>query len=282
MSSVNEPRNVPDGPDAAFVMGGFQLFSAVWPIIGNEPPPDVHGAFRAELDRLGEPSSWSERTAERNERLLLSSEGLLAAYYHRDRVAGVERQVIEAIRALPPESLPPAGGSTTMRMPVLAHEFVAYLLAARRTLEYLARGVGACFDRPSVYKITKLASALGDAAPAELAAKAVTELDGISGRFPHLLGHEGELSHRDRVAHYWPIEPAQLMVIHGHDGRIGIDLVDAGPKLLPEFDFDWERMARDKCPLTEVLDLQLVELSSLCTRLLAIAVDAEIALRRAT
>jgi hypothetical protein len=272
---MTEPNEI----DPEFLLAGVQTFGLLWPIVGNDLPHEVHSAIFAELERLGEPRTRSEPTRERVERLLLAREGLLAAYYHRDRIESTEKAVISQIRDAFAADLPPGATSST-RMPVLSHEFVAYLLAARRTLDYLARGVGACFNRPRVYKITKLASALADARPTEIASKAVAECADITARFPHLLRHEGRLSDRDRAAHYWPIEPAYLLIVNFPNGGIGIEFKDGGYNYLPTHnDLDLSRMSRDEPMLTAAIDKQLAELSAFSIRLISIAVDAELTLR---
>lgn len=269
-----------DDIDPGFLLAGLGTFELLWPIVGNDLPGEVSDAIFAELDRLGAPETRSADTQKHTERLLLAREGLLAVYYHRDRIELIERTVVERIRgALPDVGLPP-GASATTRMPVIAHEFTAYLLAARRTLDYLTRGVGSCFDRPSVYKITKLAAALTDAAPTHLASQVVAECSNVTGRFPHLLRHEDQLSDRDRAAHYWPIELANLLIVHFLDHGLGIEFKDGGQGYLPEYDdLDPSRMSRDEPMLTAAIDKQLAELSSFCIRLLSLAVDAEIARR---
>jgi hypothetical protein len=147
-------------------------FQLLWPVIGNSLPTDVSNALWRELDRLGtgvrvvgRDEIPSEATRKHSARLQLTHQGLLAAYYHRDRIESIETEVIRRIRAAPPEILGP-GATASGRMPVVGHEFVAYLLAARRTLDYLARGVGSCFNESSVYKITSLAPAVANLPPA--------------------------------------------------------------------------------------------------------------------
>ena len=254
-------------------------FGLLWPVIGNGLPTGISNAFFREIGRLDLSAVGSEATRKHHERLILTYQGLLAAYYHRDRIESIEREIVRRIRAAPPEILRP-GATASGRMPVVGHEFVAYLLAARRTLDYLARGVGSCFNQSSVYKITKLASAVADLPPGELATQVVEQCAGVVDRFPHLLSEDARLSDRDRAAHYWPIEPAFFLIVHFPTGGIGLELRDGGHGYLPTHgDLDLDRMSRDEALLTTAIDSQLDELSSFCNRLIAIAVDAELALR---
>jgi hypothetical protein len=267
--------------DLQHLLGSLNTFTLLWPIVGNDLPPAVQEAISAELERMGPPADWSQTTSEHSERLLLSRAGLLAAYYHRDRIASIERAVIDRVRdASPPDLLP--GASASVRMPVISHEFVAYLLAARRTLDYLARGVATCFDRPRAYRITKLVSTLADARPRRLAAEVAELCADVSARFPHLLSHEDSLSDRDRAAHYWPIEPAHLLIVHFPDGGLGIEFRDDGEGYLrTPNELDPGRMLKDDLLLTKAIDTQLADLGSFVTQLLAIGVDASLAGRTA-
>ncbi len=117
--------------------GSFEL---LWPLVGNDLPSHIDSAFFDQLARLGAPSARSELTQTHAERLLLTYHGLLVVYYNRDRIESIETSVVRRVRASP-DLLAPSHTAST-RMPVLGHEFVAYLLAARRTLDYLRPGRG--------------------------------------------------------------------------------------------------------------------------------------------
>ena len=206
-------------------------FELLWPLVGNDLPRHIDTTFFAHLDRLDAPSTRSEVIHVHAERLLLTYRGLLAVYYHRDRIESLETAVVQRVRASP--DLLATGQTSSMRMPVLGHEFVAYLLAARRTLDYVARGVAACFNQYTVYKIKNLASALRGLPPADLNEKAVAQCVDVVDRFPHLLSEEGRHSDRDVAAHYWPIEPASLLIVNFTDGSIGLEFVDGAVTTCP-------------------------------------------------
>lgn len=272
----------PDGIGEDDLQKATGMFELLWPAVGNFLPVDISKAFMREVGRLDGPAVQSEQTQKRRDRLMLTYQGLLAAYYHGDRIASIETDVIQRVRAAPVKEMLPRGGTASTRMPVLGHEFVAYLLAARRTLDYLARGVGSCFNQSSVYKITKLGSAVAHMPPRDLGARVAKETEDVIARFPHLLSEaDGRLSDRDRVAHYWPIEPAYLLIVHFPDGGIGLELQDGGHNYLPTYqDLDLERMSHDEHPLTAAVESQLDQLTAFCIRLIAIAVDAALELRR--
>lgn len=160
-------------------------------------------------------------------------------------------------------------------MPVVGHEYVAFLLAARRTLEYLARAVSSCFER-DVYNIKKLGNALKDAKPHNLAAQVTHLCADVHDRFPYLLGDRaGRMSDRDRAAHYWPVEPASLLIVFFHDGRVGIELQDGGSGLLPNHGtLDPDRMTRDEPLLALALHAAGSALHTFAEGLLRVAVDA--------
>jgi hypothetical protein len=259
-----------------FLADGIKLHSVVWDVVGNDLPEDLGRRLMAELARLGDPAERTEETADRVERLLHVRDGLLAAHHHRDRIEVIEREIVRALRDAYPSGREP-GGTASVRMPVVAHEYIAYLFAARRTLDYLALGVSACFGR-KVYSIKDLAKGIADATPRKIANQVAAECDGLPERFVDLLTEDkGRLSERDTAAHYAPIEPAYLLVVFFPDGRVGIELQDGGRGHLPGMDtLDPVRMTTDEPRLTASIDRRLDDLAEFCVRLVGLGVDAEL------
>lgn len=163
-------------------------------------------------------------------------------------------------------------------MPVVAHEYIAYLFAARRTLDYLALGVSGCLGR-NVYSVKRLALGVADAKPRKIAEQVAAECDRLHERFADLLTEDkGRLSERDTAAHYAPIEPAYVLIVFFPDGRVGIELRDGGRGHLPGMDtLDPVRMTTDELRLTASIDRRLSDLADFCVRLVSLGVDAELA-----
>jgi hypothetical protein len=251
-----------------------RILEVLWSVVGCEVPADVQQRLTGVLDLAGEPDTWAEETVRRMSFAIHVLDGIEAAYYHRDRIEEIERGIVRELRAA-------SSGegmeirSFTARLPRIDHEWIAYLNAARRTLEFLARAVAECFGR-NTDRIKKLAGALTDAEPLDLAREARALCEDLPARFPHLLAEGKGQSLRDRAAHKRPPSPAQLIVFF-FGGTVGIELQDIDAGQLERFDtLDLERMTRDEPRLTKVLDAQLDDLVTFCADLLTLAVRAEL------
>lgn len=162
----------------------LKFFDIVWSVVGNELPGEVHDRVLGPLDRLGNPREQQEETIRRVQRTMDVYEGLLAAQYHRDNIKRIEVELVRTLREEYPEGSVLEGGGASARMPVVAHEYVAYLFAARRTLDYLAQAVSAFFGR-RVFSIKDLAGDLVHGKPKNLAAEAAAISDDVVARSPN-------------------------------------------------------------------------------------------------
>jgi hypothetical protein len=249
-----------------------RFWNVVWPIVGYDIPPEIHRRI-LDADRiLGERDTWSEETARRMRFAVSVHDGIAAAFYHRDRIEEIEREIVKAIRA--EISVGREGQTSSTATPKLSFEYVAYLNASRRTLEYLSRAVSVCFDR-NTDKIKKLGNVLLDAEPYELASRVSAICGSIYPRFPHLLNQAHGMSARDQAAHKRPVEPVYLFVMFWH-GKLGIELHagNVGP-LEPYNTLDIERMTADEPRLSKSLDAELAGLVDFCVELLELAARAE-------
>ena len=244
----------------------------LWPIIGTDLPTDVFRRVHATYDVLCEPEDQSEETQRRVGFLLHVADGLEATYYHRDRIEAIERDIVATIRGS--FSQGPHGQTSSTRTPKIGHEWIAYLNASRRTLEYLARAVAECFAR-NTSKIKSLAKTVAGATPTDLSAEVVSACANVERRFPHLLSETRGTSLRDRTAHHAPLEPAWLLLVSLGD-KIGIELQDGGHGQLDDLKtLDMERMTRDEPRLAQALDAELAELTDFCVTLMSLATQAE-------
>src|SRR4051812_18098249 len=156
----------------------------------------------------------------------MSYEGMLAVQYHRERVSVIERETFERVREAFPD---PWNGSETfisIKMSTLGFEYVAYLNACRRTLDYLALAVASLFLRQGG-SIKGLAKTVTAAEPRDLSTQVALISANVLDRFPRLLSREEAKSPRDRAAHRQPVEAAALGVSLGPEG-VRIALQDSG------------------------------------------------------
>jgi hypothetical protein len=271
-------RDESDGADQ-IIGRGLKFADQIWPLIGNDLPRDVDERIMNASDRLGSPEEWADETARRVGFVNYVYDGLLAAQYHRDNIERIERELVRRLREVYPEGSEPEGGSIAAVLPVVAHEYTAYVMAARRTLEYLAQALGEMFGVRRVFRIKHLGRRLvDDGEPKDLAAKAAALSETFRKRFPELVGPDGggPPSDRDQAAHYSPIAPAHLSVVFFRGGQVGIELRDAGRRTLPPTEtLDPERMSRDEPILKQAIDARLADLHEFCGDLIDLAIEAE-------
>ncbi|HEX4033582.1 MAG TPA: hypothetical protein VHX66_03980 [Solirubrobacteraceae bacterium] len=247
-----------------------RLRAMLGPLIGVEHPQSFENCFLAMLAPFQDASRACDEGRRRNDLVVNVWEGMLAVRYHRN---AVERIELETIRRVLDEFTPPWEGpetSISIKMSTLGFEYVAYLNAARRTLDYLARGVAACFSRQGG-SIKALAKTLTDAEPRGLAEEVRTACAGVVERFPHLLSARDGKSPRDRAAHRSPVEAASLLVVLGPNG-IGMALQDGEiGHLAPASQIAISGATPGQPQLTSVLDAQIRELEDFVLEVLAYA-----------
>ena len=259
-----------------FARRALNLYELTWPVVGNDLPAGAHQRILGPLERLGDPRDRPEASIQRTRRIVNVFEGVLAAQYHRDNIERIELELVRRLRNAFPDGSWPEGGSASLSLPVIDHEYIAYLFAARRTLDYLAQAVSVLFGRHA-HSIKNLASDLEYGTPGQLSSQAAVVSAEVLTRFPELLtGPGAPKSERDQAAHFSPVKPASLTVIFFPGGRVGIELHDMGPGLLPALEtLDPERMSRDEPALTNAIDRRLSTLHQFCGDLIDLAVEAE-------
>jgi hypothetical protein len=258
-----------------FIERGLKLHDLIWPVIGNELPIEVHDRLVGPIDRLGDPRERSEDSIGRTQRIFNVYDGLLAAQYHRDNIERIEVELVRRFREAYPEGSRPGVGGVSSLMPVVAHEYVAYLFAARRTLDYLAQAVSVLFGL-RVFSIKDLARSLPHGKPKDLAAQAAALGEGVIERFPDLLSAGEARSDRDQAAHYTPIAPATPVdrVLPGRPRR---DRVPRRRTRDTTADGDARSRADEqrRPDLTQAIDARLADLHELCGDLIDLAIQAE-------
>jgi hypothetical protein len=200
-----------------------------------DPPP----AVRELLPGIRAPGPSPDLRAQRLLAALSHVEdGLGAVHYHRARISELEARITAYCRSALRDmgSLP--GSTAGVRVPLLGYEYAAFLLAVRRTLDYLAGGVAALHSS-QCGSIRKLARSLRNADPG---VRAAVDQELVSGlpELGRVVRAGDEQSVRDRVAHYESVDPGTLNIHWTPDGQVTLTLVGGAEELpsLAEADSD--------------------------------------------
>jgi hypothetical protein len=216
---------------------------------GQSPLPEssLPQIVRLQLEG-GARQDWSARL---QRGLANVHEGLAAAHYHADRVRQIEERIVGVVDQLDLER----GQTISFPSRLLTFEYQAFVLALRRTLEYLAAATAAFFklDQP---RIRHLADNLGGRAPTEVGSEVAEYVRDVLRQLPRVLSEGEELSVRDRIVHTESVDAGTFNVLlNPASGELEIHLVGGGE----EFAF-----ALGPTPLLdETLRLQLDKVVSL-------------------
>lgn len=202
--------------------------------------------------------------------------GLDAARYHADRLALIERELLQAMHDHYEWMGELSDHTVSARVPRLDHEYIAFLNAGRRTLEYVSRSVGHGFGIRTG-SIRKLAKGVSDLAPVGVS-KAVADACGrLTDDFAELVSREEKRSARDIAAHHTHVEPAWLSVFVVH-GQVYIELTGAEPGPMrdpdPDGTISLARMRTDPNLLSRPVNAAFDRLVDLSTELLDLGAEA--------
>lgn len=237
-------------PDPRWVADALSLASVLSDAADYRPPPStwarlpelVHGILR-DPPRQGvvRPAladhdwrAWRERLAHSTGHV---QEGLIAAYYHAERVKHFEDAVL-AMCDLHRDAFMRFRGTTGFRSRPLAYEYQAFLFAERRTLEYVAVAAARFFTGRECHRIKGLKAAIADAEPREprerLEARLETELPQFR------LSAAGYRDARDRLAHWEAVDAGAFNIVsHGERLLVTFGRPGAAPgDLLAGTDFE--------------------------------------------
>lgn len=164
-------------------------------------------------------------------------DGLGATYYHCSRITRIEIDSIAAISRFEPDILRVMGsrpstiayGSTRQ----LDYEYQAYLFAYRRTLEYLAGAIAACF-KAECHSIRDLSKSLTKYQPKDLTERVASTLGKGLANMTDVLPPDSAVrrSPRDQTAHWSPASAGSFNLFLGEHG-IQIGVIGGGEDLPP-------------------------------------------------
>lgn len=174
-------------------------------------------------------------------------EGIGACHYHLANIAEIESELHQIVResvprlGLPTHTPYTVGGGNTRR---LNYEYQAFVLAARRTMDYFAGSVAAFFkeEDPS---LGKLARCIRRSEPQEQRESVLAVLHEHEDLVAEVLSQPPRMTVRDQVAHYQPVQAGTLNLIFNpaaepsfHVGLMGggeelltFDTLDGDPRL---------------------------------------------------
>jgi hypothetical protein len=167
---------------------------------GVELPGDFQNRFLNVIEPIQAAARVSDSSRRCNDRIVNVWEGMLAVCYHRNEVERIERETIDRVRAEFGERWLGLETHISIKMSTLGIANVAYLMAARSTLEYLAMAVAVCFGAQGS-NIKDLPGTIKSCRPRELADEVAAACEGLHSRFDHLLSEGNRKSPRDYAAH---------------------------------------------------------------------------------
>ncbi len=231
-----------------------------------EPEPEV-AALMPGIRRPG--ATPSRPIARLIESLASVEEGLGAAHYHAQRVEELERRIAEVCKTSMAGDGPDQG-TVAFRAPVLGFEYHAFLFALRRSLDYLAGGVAACFGHQS-QSIRRLPRTLTPTEPASRVRDIQRLLAAASPYLSSILTDGNDRSVRDQVAHWEVVDAGYFNVRWDEQGEVIIELVGGGENLPPFRDLDagiapLGELLRGQIAIAEDLVFDLVESASAAQR----------------
>lgn len=231
--------------DATRKIVGFELpkaarkpFLEFHSYITGDPKP----AFMLQSETHLGAKRWNDRLT--NGILDATQNALACVYYHHHRVSTMERDVIElieqsgVINRLRQRNAGFSPGNTI----ALDAEYQAFILAARRCLDYLTRALAGYF-RDDFHSFTKFGKFLTNRKPATVAKSLKVEHSFYLERFARSLLSLGEAkSTRDLISHYEYMS-AGVLNINSH----GVFLAGGGEQL------GWDTIREGKT-LSRVMD----------------------------
>ncbi len=202
-------------------------------ITGVELSPDVTAIFEALRERCPSRSIGRLYGAVRD--------GVAASYYHLRNIEELERDLLRHIRTMLRDHTGGVGAGTTFPgIAKIAAEYHAFHFAMRRTLEYMAKGVGDFMGVSGVRSIFTLEKAID---PRTIEERTVTACwsAGLVALQDLVQPAEGDKeTTRNRIAHHEPIDGGQVCVTRRSMNLaspdydlIEVRLIGGGERLFP-------------------------------------------------
>lgn len=214
--------DIPEPQQATFLR--FHRFA-------TEPQPDYITAWRSDPTV----EKWYHRHV--NGVLGDVRGGLAAAYYHQSRLAELEHNLVAALQATGiADRLGNGMGMGFGATRKLDFEYQAFILACRRTLDYLAGALAAYF-KTEASSFRKLPKSINAGKPSSVSAAIKDAHSRHVGDLDYIMA-EGRQSVRNRIAHYEfvsagtiNINQRGLMLVGGGEGLGGFGNPDREARL---------------------------------------------------
>lgn len=204
-----------DAFKAEFVLSSIEMHAALQEVVGDWLPDtqtarlnEVVEHWRDPLDaaliRLtlegGSRKDWLDVVREGTQSV---RDGLTACHYHVSRIVQIENEILDFCEKR--GELFREGVDTNFRIPSLSAEYAALQFALRRTLDYLAKTVGAFFKTDGG-SFRRLGKTIEGRQPVENAEAILNRL--ASTDLSSILGTDEGHSVRDQLAHHQVVEAA--------------------------------------------------------------------------
>jgi len=188
---------------------------------------------------------------------------LSAAHYHANRLKDMERDIVDALstidfaNAIPLGSTVGVGGTDRMDF-----EYHAFIFAARRSLDYMTKGIAAYF-RQTFHSFRNLPSTLQRFSNNPVAMSLVAAHAKVAPDVAFLLSDGSNKSVRDLIAHYRHVDVGALNLTHN-----GLFFAGGGENL------NLSPSGNVKFEIGEAIDARLRDLQSALTAMIHAFVDA--------
>lgn len=149
------------------------------------------------------------------------NDGLAASYYHLSNVEKLEQKVISiAFEELPIIKSPKGCCIAMDNSEKLGFEYIAFLSALRRTLEYLSVSVGAFFKQET-HKFSSLAKSIKEREPKGISIQIDKKLQEHVTNLSDIYSESHGWAPRDIITHKKPVSP-WLNIIFSPDGDLKV------------------------------------------------------------
>ena len=229
MSSVAETARAIVGhavpPEAKSSFADFQRY------VSTDPKP----RFVTDAEANSNATRWLRRLTEGV--LEATQNALCCAYYHCDRISEMEHRVIDTLSSTGIVERLRANNAAIVPLNTIAldAEYQAFILAARRCLDYLARAIAAFF-RSDFHSFRRLGGFLAGREPVVVSYRLQAEYHRHADKFTRALFSIGEnKSTRDLISHYEYVSAGCLSI-----GPHGVILMGGGEQI------GWNAISKDQ------------------------------------
>ena len=190
------------------------------------------GTADADLAHFAAPRGKDWRASMEEQVFGAFREGLVAVHYHLQRVREIENDIRRTVDENG-DDIVPVGSSVAFFCRPLNVEYQGFVLAVRRTLEYLA-GAVAMYFKTEGNRIRTLAQTVDQKEPAAKSEAVKARL--ATAQLESVIGRGGRDSVRDELTHYSSIDAGTVNIHRLAGGSIRVVLVGGGEELPNSWD----------------------------------------------